>query len=277
MLDFLLSPFKALYNVDTYIKAAKQSFGKNFLFLIYLTIFMSVLFLTGISLKIPPMDPFLREFITELAEVIPDITITDGIISAGDGEYIEIQPEGNLPKVVFETNRTEPVYPTQMQQKNIAIFVTSEKIYMTTNGQFKTHQLDKKINTVLNKQFFLDNQENIIENIKKFMILMALLVIPLIVLFMIGVSYVLAIVALVVAQVSAKTKFSFTNFMGISCYLISPALFFVFLVLIVLPFNIPAVWFFCFIILMIYSKLILTKVKMLEIENSSDETEANKD
>lgn len=277
MLDFLLSPFKALYNVDTYIKAAKQSFGKNFLFLIYLTIFMSVLFLTGISLKIPPMDPFLREFITELAEVIPDITITDGIISAGDGEYIEIQPEGNLPKVVFETNRTEPVYPTQMQQKNIAIFVTSEKIYMTTNGQFKTHQLDKKINTVLNKQFFLDNQENIIENIKKFMILMALLVIPLIVLFMIGVSYVLAIVALVVAQVSAKTKFSFTNFMGISCYLISPALFFVFLVLIVLPFNIPAVWFFCFIILMIYSKLILTKVKMLEIENSSYETEANKD
>ncbi len=273
MLDFLLSPFKALYNVDTYIKAAKQSFGKNFLVLIYLTIFMSVLFLTGISLKIPPLDPFLKEVITEVAEVIPDIKITDGIISAGNGEYIEIQPEENLPKVVFETNRTEPVYPTQMQQKNIAIFVTSEKIYMTTNGQFKTHQLDKKINTVLNKQFFLDNQESIIENVKKFMLLMALLVIPLIVLFMVGVSYVLAIVALVVAQVSAKTKFSFTNFMGISCYLISPALFFVFLVLIVIPFNIPAVWFFCFIILMIYSKLILTKVKMLETENYSDEKE----
>lgn len=273
MLDFLFSPFKALYNVDTYIKAAKQSFGKNFLFLIYLTIFMSILFLTGISLKIPPLDPFLKEVITEVAEVIPDIKITDGIISAGNGEYIEIQPEENLPKVVFETNRTEPVYPTQMQQKNIAIFVTSEKIYITTNGQFKTHQLDKKINTVLNKQFFLDNQESIIENIKKFMLLMALLVIPLIVLFMVGVSYVLAIVSLAVAQVSAKTKFSFTNFMGISCYLISPALFFVFLVLIVLPFNIPAVWFFCFIILMIYSKLILTKVKMLETENYSDEKE----
>ena len=277
MKDFLLSPFKAIYNLDTYIKATKQSFGKILLFLIYLIALSSILFFVGIIVRTPPLDPVLRDITVKIAEITPNIEITNGIIKAEDGQYIEIQPDASFPKVVFETNRTEPVYPTQMEQDGIAAFITAENIYIASgNGQIKAVQLDKKLNTTINKEFILTNQDNIILSVKQFLFYLLLLIMPIVITFFTLILFVLAIVAAAISQMFAKADVSFWDVVRICCYLLAPALIFLFIVIII-PLNIPLIWLICFIIFIVYSQLIFTKIKMLGAKEEDVKKEDNKE
>lgn len=275
MFDFLLSPIKAIYNLDTYIKAKKQSFGKSFLFFIYLIVITSILFLTGMLLKVPSVDPLLRELTTEIAQVIPNIEIRNGVINANNNEYFEIQNDESFPKIVFETNRTEPVYPTQMVQNNTAVLVTDKTIYIASNGQFQTYHLDKNINMDINEQYIMDNQESIIKDIKKILFLVLTVSMPVIVTILALILLVLAICAAAITEISVKADVSLKNILSMCLYMLAPALFFILLV-ILLPFNIPLVWLICFVIFMIYSRLVLVKIKTSEIAADYDKGEENK-
>ncbi len=278
MTDFLLSPIKAIYNLDTYIKATKQSFGRILLFLIYLIVFTSIVFFVGILVRTPSLDPFLDETITQIAEVTPVIEIKDGTIKANDGEYIEVQLDPEMPKVAFETNRTEPVYPTQMEKDNIAIFVTGEKIYISSgNGNVKIVPINNKINQTITKQYILENKADMIKTIKSFLFWGFLFAMPAVIIFFSIILFVLAFIAAAISQMFIRTESSFWDIVRICCYMLAPALLFIFIV-VMIPLNIPLIWFICFVIFMTYSNLVFTKIKLLGTEKShtkKKETEEN--
>jgi|GEM_PF-3446192 Protein of unknown function (DUF1189). len=271
MTDFLLSPIKAIYNLDTYIKATKQSFGRILLFLIYLIVFTSIVFFVGILVRTPSLDPLLDETITQIAEVTPVIEIKDGTIKANDGEYIEVQLDPEMPKVVFETNRTEPVYPTQMEKNNTAIFVTGEKIHIFSGGgNVKTVPVNNKINQTITKEYILENKADMIETIKTFLFWGFLFSMPFVIIFFSIVLFVLAFAAAAISQMFIRTESSFWDIVRICCYMIAPALLFIFIV-IMIPLNIPLIWLICFVIFMTYSNLIFTKIKLLDTKKSRTE------
>ncbi|MBQ4493391.1 MAG: DUF1189 family protein [Elusimicrobiaceae bacterium] len=262
MADFLLSPFKAIYNLNTYIKATKQSFWKTLLFLVYLLVAFSILFFAVILIKTPPLTPFFKEITEQVAQVMPDIEIKDGKLTANNGQLYEFTPEGLDQKIVFDTSRTEPVYPTQIVQEGIGILITDTTIYMVRDGQVQSYDmnLDKNTNITLNGQYILDNEEEIINYIKRVLFLAAVLLIPFMVLFLMGFLIILAIIATAISQLFVKAEVSFGDVCSICCYLLAPAFLFFFLV-IILPFNIPFVWPICFVLFMVYSQFILNKIK----------------
>ena len=271
MVDFLLSPVKAIYNLDTYIKATKQSFGKTLLFLIYLIVLTSIVFFVGILVRTPSLDPFLDETITQIAEVTPVIEIKDGKIKANDGEYIEIQLDPEMPKVAFETSRTEPVYPTQMEKNNIAIFVTGEKINISSGGgNVKIIPINNKINQTITKEYILENKAKMIETIKTFLFWGFLFAMPVIIAFFAAILFVLAVIASAIESMLARANVSFGDVLCICCYMLAPALAFIFLVVII-PLNIPLIWLICFVIFMLYSQLVFTKMKLLGTKKNKTE------
>ena len=268
MLNFLFSPFKAIYNLDTYIKATKQSGWKSLLFLIYTVVLTSILFFAGILIKMPSLTPFLQEITTKVAQSIPDIEIKNGVINANNGKYYEIKPAAVDQKIVFDASRTEPVYPTQMRQDNIAIFVTAKTIYIDQQGQTQTYNLKEDTNFTLNEQFIMDNQDEIIKTIKNFFYLIALFVLPIIVVIFMFILMILAIVACAISQLFIKAEVSFGDICSICCYMLAPALF---LILIAFLLNIPFVWIMCFVLFMIYSQIVLTKIKAQQIKKEAQE------
>ena len=262
MLDFLFSPFKALYSLDTYIKATKQEVWKTILFLFYLLILFSFLFCGGIIVRTAPLTPLLQEITRQVALITPEIQIKDGKLSANNGEYYEIEPTGLDKKIVFDTARTEPVYPTQLLQQNIAILVTDKTMYIAKENQVQSYDFnfDKNQNFTLNTQYILDNQTTIISFIKRFLFFAVLFAMPIAIGFFMFLLMVLAIIATAISQLFAKTQITFGNVCSICCYLLAPGLFF-FLLVLLLPFDIPLVWFFCFAIFMVYAQFILNKIK----------------
>jgi hypothetical protein len=260
MVEFLLSPFKAIFNLDTYVKATKQTAGKTVLFLAYLFVLTCLLFVAGVFIKMPPLTPTLEKITDNIAQVIPNIEVKNGVITANNNEYYEITPEGLNQKIVFDTGRTEPIYPTQMAQEDIAILVTSKDVNLLQQDNIQTYGLSENANFSINKDFFTENKNLIVETIKKYLILSVFLAMPVVVFLIMLILMILALLAMVIDLLFAKTTLSFGNVFSICCYLLAPVLFFLFIA-IILPFNIPYVWLICFVLFMIYSQFILIKMK----------------
>lgn len=260
MSELLLSPFKAVYDLNVYIKATKQSVGKTLLFLLYLFILTSLLMLAIIVIRTPSLTPALKDLTTKIAEYTPNIEAKNGILNANDGEYYEVTPEGFDQKIVFDTSRTEPVYPTQMQQDGIVVLVTSNAIYVNQENEMKVYNFKNDLNFSINKNLVLNNQDKIIHNIKLFLFWFVALAIPVVVFFMMMILMILAVIACAVSQLFVKAEVSFGEVCGICCYLIAPALLLILLVML-LPFPIPLVWLICFVMFMVYAQFILNNIK----------------
>lgn len=300
MIDFLISPFKSVFNIDTYIKATKQSGWKNLLFLFYLLVLTSLFCFAFFFTKMPPLAPFLDQVITNFAHALPNIEIKNGTISANNNEYYEIDLKDILThidnnkffdedsfseninsKIVFDTARTEPVYPTQLENEGVALLVTGKNVYSISKGQMQTNSPRENLNLTLNEQFILSNKSEIIKNIKNVIYAVFLFVMPLIIFFIMIFFLVLALLACYIIQLFfARAEVSFGDIMAIACYLLAPVMILL-CIIIVLPFSVPMVPFICFALCMIYSQFILTKIKIQKAQenfgqnNTEDDEENN--
>ncbi|MBR4508706.1 MAG: DUF1189 family protein [Elusimicrobiaceae bacterium] len=278
MLDFLLSPFKALYNLNTYLKAIKQNVWKTLLFLVYLLVFFSVLFFAVLAIKTPSLTPFFEGIAEQVAQVVPEIRVKDGRLSANNDEYYEITfdkmfqnidqditgvpPQAFDQKIVFDTARTEPVYPTKMQQENIGVLITDTEIYILANGQLEVRKLEinKNENISIDRQYILDHKTEIVQLINKIIVMMAVITTPFVIGFFMVIFLILAIIAVAISQLFVRADVSSGDVCSICCYLLAPVFFFL-LITFILPFNIPFLGLICFVICIIYAQLILNKIK----------------
>ena len=288
MLDFLFSPFKAIYSLDTYIKAIKQSAWKTLLFLVYLLVLFSLLFFAAVMIKTPPLTPFFKQITEQVAQVVPEISVKDGKLSANNDEYYEIDPiqlmgaeaankiyenpnaniEGIEQKIVFDTGRTEPVYPTQLKQEKIGVLITDKVAYVLQNNRMEAYEynFDKKTDIKIDGKYIMDNEPTIVGFMNRFVKLVMLISVPFVVGFFMVFFIILAIIAVAISQLFARAEISFGDVCSISCYLLAPILFFVFITFL-LPFNIPLHGLICFIILIIYGQFILNRIKYQQNTN----------
>ncbi len=283
MLDFLFSPFQAIYSLNTYLKAIKQSVWKTLLFLVYILVLFSILFYASVMFKTPSLTPFFKQITEQVAQVVPEISVKDGKLTANNNEYYEIDlrklinpealnkayenPNANLEaieqKVVFDTGRTEPVYPTQLKQENIGALITDNAIYVLQNGRMEVYEFnfDKNLNVNLDSKYILDNESVIVDYMNKFVKIVILLSVPFVVAFLMVMFMILALISIAICQLFVRAKVSFGDVCSICCYLLAPILFFLLIVLL-LPFNIPLLGLICFIICFVYGQLILNKIKI---------------
>ncbi len=284
MLDFLLSPFKAIYSLDTYIKATKQNVWKTLLFLVYLLALTSFLFLAVLAIKTPPLTPFFEQITEQIAQVIPDIQVKDGRLIANNDEYYEISldqmltdnakesdilsQQGFDQKIVFDTARTEPVYPTKLQQENIGVLITDKAVYTLANGRMEVREfsINKDENLSINGQYIRDNKDQIISFINKIILMVAVITTPFIIGFFMVLFLILALIAVAISQLFVKAEVSFGDVCSICCYLLAPIFLFL-LIVAILPFNIPLLGLICFVICIIYAQFILNKIKFLANTN----------
>lgn len=287
MIDFLISPFKAVFDIDTYIKATKQSGWKNLLFLFYLLVLTSLFCFAFFFIKMPPLTPLLDQVITKFAHTLPNIEIKNGTITANNNEYYEIDLEDVLThidnnkffdedlfsddikhKIVFDTARTEPVYPTQLENEGVALLVTGKNVYSISKGQMQINSPREDLNLTLNEQFLLSNKDEMIKNIKSVILAVSLIIVPVIVFFIMIIFLVLAILACYIVQLFfARAAVPFGDMMSIACYLLAPVMILL-CIIIVLPFSVPMVPFICFALCMIYSQFILTKIKIQKAQEN---------
>jgi len=298
MIDFLISPFKAVFDIDTYIKATKQSPWKTLLFLFYLLVLTSLFCFAFFFIKMPPLTPFLDQVITEFAHSLPDIKIEKGSITANNDGYYEIDlknvltntgnnnffdedflSEDNNRKIVFDTARTEPVYPTQLENEGVILLVTGKNVYSISQGQMKTFSPKEDLSITLNEQFLLSNKSEIIKNIKDILFAIFLIIVPIILFITMIIFLILALIACALSQLFARAEVFFGDLMTIACYLLAPVMLLL-CVIIVLPFSIPMVpwlWIICFALCMIYSQFILTKIKIQKAQANSAINNENND
>lgn len=287
MIDFLISPFKAVFDIDTYIKATKQSPWKTLLFLFYLLVLTSLFCFAFFFIKMPPLTPFLDQVITKFAHTLPNIEIKNGTITANNNKYYEIDLEDVLThidnnkffdedlfsddikhKIVFDTARTEPVYPTQLENEGVALLVTGKNVYSISKGQMQINSPREDLNLTLNEQFLLSNKDEMIKNIKSVILAVSLIIVPVIVFFIMIIFLVLAILACYIVQLFfARAEVPFGDMMSIACYLLAPVMILL-CIIIVLPFSVPMVPFICFALCMIYSQFILTKIKIQKAQEN---------
>lgn len=156
---FLLTPFSALYSMDFYVQYIKKSFWKALLFVCYVTLLACFVITAVTTVKAPPI---INGGITKVAEYMPDISLKDGEITVNNDTPVIIAPkelEGS--KIVFDTSRTEPVYPTQMESEKITLLVTKKAVFSFNNGKMQVIEAPKSTEAKISRKIIEENKDYI--------------------------------------------------------------------------------------------------------------------
>lgn len=155
----LLGPVKALYNIKYYLSGLNKSVWKAILFNIYLfaitAVFVAVItYFTG--------KPVVDNAVDKVAYYTPEITVQQGVATVNNDEPLLIEPkelEGF--NVLFDTGRTEPLYPTEMTQSKTILAVTSDTAYLNIQDQFEATEIPEDFNMTITPQTILQNKNTI--------------------------------------------------------------------------------------------------------------------
>lgn len=213
---FFISPIKVVYSIKFYLQTLKEPLWKAFLFFVYLFA-LGAIFLT---IYIPiAIGPKVDEALVQVAEIMPDITVSEGVITVNNNKKLVIDDkilQGR--KIIFDTGSTEPGYPTQMNKENVVLYVNKNSVYMSYNGNFQENTLQDDIDFHVSKQILLDNKTQIANTINYFLILV-----------FIGVlgfrMFALAVLALIIAfliSMAFKLDLSFKKLLILALYMQAP-------------------------------------------------------
>lgn len=254
---FFISPIKTIYSIKFYLEKLKEPLWKAFLFFVYLFALASVFLAIYMPAK---MNPLINDGITQVAQIIPDITVTEGVINANNNRKLVIDDkilQGY--KVVFDTASEEPGYPTQMEKEKVLMYVNKDTIYASFNGQFQETHLDENVNVTLSKQELLKNKDKIAAIIKYLLILIAVFTL----LFRMLMLAILALIVALIMNAAFKLNLPFKKMLILALYLQGPVVI-LDLILMLLPVQILGMSsFVALVIFLIYINLIYTHLRVL--------------
>ena len=212
----LLGPVKALYNIKYYLSGLNKSAWKAILFNIYLFIITAVfvVLITYFSGK-----PVVDNIIDKVAYYTPEITVQQGVVTVNNDEPLLIEPkELNGYNIVFDTGRTEPVYPTEMTQANTLFLVTSDTTYFNFQDKFQATEIPDDVNMTVTPQTILQNKNSIgniiLYTVTVIIVLAQIVKIPL----MLFLGFVVA----AVMNAFTRAAFSPSKLFKLSCYMRPP-------------------------------------------------------
>lgn len=259
---FLLTPFKALYDMGFYVDYLKKSPWKAVLYACYVTLISCVLISAVMTVKAPPV---INKIITKTAELTPDIVIKNGEITANEDIPLTVAPEElNGAKIVFDTGRTDPVYPTQMQAEKIMVFVTKKAVYFsnTNTDQVQVTEVPKAADIKLSSATIAQNQSYItriaLYAIVLILILGQIVVMPLMI-------FLFFLVCLIVNAANGK-PLKAGQCLKAGCFLLAPyvALYFTSMLL---PFKMPLMIFIYLLMAGIYC-IFITRAYLIDADKA---------
>ncbi len=261
-----LGPVKALYNVKYYLSGLNQSVAKAILFNVYLffitAIFVIVLtFFTG--------KPVVDNLVDKLAQYTPEITIQQGVVTVNNDQPLVVAPkELQGFNILFDTGRTEPVYPTEMAQANTILAVTSDTAYLNVQDQFEATEIPDDINMTITPQTILQNKDTIgnimIYTITAVVVMAQIIKIP----FLIFIGFITA----AVVNAFKRASMSPANLFKLACYIQAPVTA-LYILNYASPVKMPLLFFVYLIIFVIYSRLVISAYNPDQQEEEEEHTE----
>lgn len=213
---FFISPIKAVYSIKFYLQTLKEPLWKAFLFFVYLFALGAIFLALYIPIK---MGPAVDEGLVQVAEIMPDITISEGVINVNNNKKLVIDDkilQGR--KIIFDTGSTEPGYPTQMNKENVVLYVNKNSIYMSYNGKFQENTLQDDMDFHVSKQILLDNKTQIANTINYFLIVVFIGVLG----FRMLALAVLALITAFLISMAFKLELSFKKLLILALYMQAP-------------------------------------------------------
>lgn len=254
---FFISPIKTLYSIKFYLQTLKESLGKAFGFVAYLFVLGSIFLILYTPGKLKPL---LAEGVEKVADYVPNIKISQGIITANDNKRLVISPkelEGY--KIIFDTASTEPAYPTQMQKENILMYVNKNTVYVFANGQFQqnTVQKEKDFDMEISKEILMTKKEQIVQTLATVLVIIFILTLALHITFFI----IIALLVAFIINAVTKANLSFKELLTLALYLQGPV-FLIELILFLLPTKIIglSIW-AALLVFVIYLNLIFLNLR----------------
>ncbi len=263
----LLGPIKALYSMKFYLQGLRKSAWRASFFVLYIFILTAVI-TTLFSIFV--MRPRIAGAVDTLVDYMPEMSITNGIMEVNDNDTLKITPEnmGGY-NIVFDTGRTEPVYPTQMANDKTIILAGPDKLYFSFNGRYQETPLPQDLNANLDRATLNAAKEPITNMaagaILAFMILAQIFRVP----FMLILAF---IVMLILGKAMRVQTESGDNY-KLACYVQAPA----FLIYIISYFTpIPGflVGFAYLAVFIIYGQLVFNAKRVQAIPDEPEESES---
>ena len=266
----LLGPIKALYSMKFYLQGLGKSAWRASFFVFYIFILTAVI--TALF-SIFVMRPRIAGAVDTLVDYMPEMTINNGIMEVNDNETLKISPEnmGGY-NIVFDTGRTEPVYPTQMANDRTIILVGPDKLYFSFNGRYQETPLPQDLNANLDRAALNAAKEPITNMaagaILAFMLLAQIFRVP----FML----ILAFIIMLILGKAMRAQTQSGDHYKLACYVQAPA----FLIYIISYFT-PVPGFlagFAYLaVFIIYGQLVFNakRAQPLPVEAENAETDEN--
>lgn len=252
---FFISPIKTLYSIKFYLQTLKESLGKAFGFVAYLFVLGSIFLILYTPGKLKPL---LAEGVDQIANIVPEIKVSQGVITANDNKRLVISPkelEGY--KIIFDTASTEPAYPTQMQKENILMYVNKNTVYVFANGQFQQNTVQKDFEMEVSKEILMAKKDQIVKTLAAVLVIIFILTLALHITFFI----IIALLVAFIINVVTKANLSFKELLTLALYLQGPV-FLIELVLFLLPTRIIglSIW-AALLVFVIYLNLIFLNLR----------------
>ena len=214
----LLGPIKALYNMKFYLESLGKSAWRAFFFVVYISVITVVL--TSLF-SVIFMGPTISQTVDTMIDYLPEMEITNGKIKVNNNQPLTISPEtlGGY-NIVFDTGRTEPVYPTEMRTSGTLLLISADKVYFSLQDRFQESQIPTDLNANIDRETLNASKEPVANMamgvILAFMLLAQIFRIP----FMLLLAFVVVLVLGRTMRVPTKSGDNFK----IACYIQAPAL-----------------------------------------------------
>lgn len=263
----LLGPVKALYSMKFYLQGLRKSAWRASFFVFYIFVLTAVI--TALF-SIFIMRPRIAGAVDTLIDYMPEMTITNGVMEVNDNDTLKISPEnmGGY-NIVFDTGRTEPVYPTQMATDKTIILVGPDKLYFSFNGRYQETPLPQDLNANLDRAALNAAKEPITNMaagaILAFMLLAQIFRVP----FMLILAF---IVMLILGKAMRVQTESGDNY-KLACYVQAPA-FLIYIISYFTPIAGFLVGFAYLAVFIIYGQLVFNAKRVQALPDEPEESES---
>lgn len=261
----LLGPIKALYNMKFYLESLGKSAWRAFFFVVYISVITVVL--TSLF-SVIFMGPTISQTVDTMIDYLPEMEITNGKIKVNNNQPLTISPEtlGGY-NIVFDTGRTEPVYPTEMRTSGTLLLISADKVYFSLQDRFQESQIPADINANIDRETLNASKEPVANMamgvILAFMLLAQIFRIP----FMLLLAFVVVLVLGRTMRVPTKSGDNFK----IACYIQAPALL-IYLISYFTPIPGFLVGFAYLAVFVIYGQIIFNAKRLQDLPEETEQS-----
>ncbi len=247
--------YKSFYDMNFYKKAAQNSGWKAVWFSLLVSLIAAIIMALFIfaAQRQPAYDA-----VEKLASYTPHMQLSGGKLTVNNDQQLVIAPEELQGyKVVFDTGRTEPVYPTQLRNDNIILMATGNTLYTISpdSDQMQATPYDEELNYTIEAQNIRDNKDLIVNVglslIAGFVFMGQFIKLPFIIL--------LAAIAVWLINNVMRVGLGGAGIFKVACYLQAPAAL-LSVINFVLPIKIPFITIVSLAMFALYANFILKNI-----------------